>query len=513
MLRPRLVCIPLVAALAGCAALSDTRTPTVEVYEAVRKAPMLPINRAVTSFSEGLQCMDGLLLQYGVRASLMVEDLNDKTQKAPAGTTEMFLGAMSQMTRRSQALRTVAFGEDTKNLAGFMNRAGSKEAFQIENIPTYTVRGAVSQFDDNLGKKTVDAGISLGSLIGSFVGGGGAKSTAVNMVGLDLIALRASDFSVVPGVSAHNVAAILQEGAGIDAEVTYKKLGVNFMTSLSKSDGKTIALRNLVELGAIELTGKLTKVPYWKCLGIPGDHADIVSEIDDWYEAMTTADKLRFFLQQFRALGVLPANDAPVEPDTFKRAFRAYAEALGIPDNDSISLKLFRAHFDADPAVAGPKAVALFEAEKQKLLALELKLDPTGTRDEAAFVLTANHEAFVYCFLQDDDSKQIRGVLPNGSRRPATLKAGEPVALRELTKRAIASYLRRAQTLACFASEEDRSKDMPELFRAAPGAAIRGIDDLDRIRVQLATGGRHVATAMVRFSGHPARPTTDSPQR
>src|SRR4051812_27045617 len=97
--------IPVVAAalaaLTGCAGLTDTRTATVAGYDEVSKAPMLPIKRNVTSFSEGLRCMDDLFEQYGTSASLMVEDLNDKTQKSAAGTTEMFLAALSEMTRRS----------------------------------------------------------------------------------------------------------------------------------------------------------------------------------------------------------------------------------------------------------------------------------------------------------------------------------------------------------------------------------------------------------------------------
>jgi hypothetical protein len=507
-MRPRFLFAPLLAVLAGCATLTDTRTPAVEAFEAARKAPMLPINRSVTSFSDGLRCMDILFLQYGTHASLIVEDLNDKTQKSPAGTTEMFLGALSQMTRRSQAVRTVAFGEDTKNSANLMRLSGSKDAFQIENIPTYILRGAVSQFDDNLAKKTIDAGISLGPF--SF---GGAKSSSINMVGLDLVILRAHDFSVVPGVSAHNAAAILQEGEGLDMDVIYKKFGVNFMTSLSKSDGKTVALRNLAELGAIELMGKLNKIPYWKCLGVAGNQPDVVSEVDDWWEAMTTADKMRFFLQQFRAIGMVPASNAPVEPDTFKLAFRAYSQVLGFADNKTLSLGLFRAHFEADPDVVGPKAVALFKAEKQKLLALELKLEPTRSPTEASFALTTNHDAFVYCFLQDDKSKQIRGIFPHGFQRPAALRAGQPIALHELTRRAIVSHLRQAQTLACFSSAEDRTKDLPELFRSAAGAPIPGVSDFNRIKSQLAAGGAQLATATASFKGHPARPATELAQR
>jgi hypothetical protein len=488
--------IAAVATLSACAALTDTRTETVDTYKQIGNKPMLPMTRNVTSFSDGLRCLDDLFEQYGTNASLMVEDLNDKTQKSAAGVTEMFLVAMSEMTRRSRAVRTVAYSEDTKNLSNFMGKASTKTAFQIANIPSYAVRGGVSQFDDNLAKKTIDIGFSIGPFTT-----GAARSSSINMVGLDLLVLRADDFSLVPGVSAHNVAAILQEGQGTDADVSYKKFGVNFMTSLSKSDGKAVALRNLVELGAIELMGKLNKVPYWRCLGVNSDHPDVLSQIDDWYDAMSTADKMLFFKQHFRSLGLLPFGDAPVDPDVFLLAFRVYSEVLGFPSNKTISLKLFRAHFAADPKAVGAKAVALLEAESEKWLSLEVKLDPARSHDTTSLSVRSNHSAFVYCFVQDDESKQIRVIFPHGSQRSNPLPAGQAVLLSQLAQRGIGAHLRRQQTLACFTTVEDRSKVVLELFSAPAGAPVPRITDLNYIKSQLRSGGRQVATARFSFGG------------
>lgn len=502
----RIALVPLITSLAGCATLTDTRTDTVAGYEETRRAPTLPITRNVTSFTEGLRCMDNMFVQYGTRASLMVEDLNDKTQKSAAGTTEMFIGAMSQMNRRSNAIRTIAFSDDTKNLANFMRHAGSKEAFQVENIPTYTVRGAISQFDDNLAKKTIDGGVSIGPIRKSFIGAGGAKSSSINMIAFDVAILRAQDFSVLPGVSAHNSAAILQEGYGIDAEVTYKKLGVNFMTSLAKSDGKTVALRNLVELGAIELMGKLNRIPYWRCIGASSSHPEVLAEIDDWFESMSSGDKVKFFLQQFRAIGMLPGGDEPIDPEHFKLAFRVYAEALGIPDNKTISLRLFRAHFAADLNEVGPQTIARFQEEKKKLVAIELKMEPTRARDEAAFTVTSNNVAYLYCFLQDEH-KQVLGIFPHGLKGPAAVPAGQAISLREVTNLALVSHTRLPQTLACFASARDRVPDLPELFRTPAGAPIPGVTDLNAIKAKLGAGVQ-LALATSTFRGHPARQVT-----
>jgi hypothetical protein len=496
--------VAAVVGASGCATLTDTRTATVGGYEAVRKTPMLPVTRNVTSFTEGLRCMDGLLSQYGSRTSLIFEDINDKTQKSAAGVTDMLIGAISQMTRRSNAIRAVAYSDDTKNLAGFMRLAGSKEAFQPENIPAYTIRGSVSQFDDNLAKKTSDAGISLGPISRTFIGGGGAKSTSINMVALDLAVLRAQDFALVPGVSAHNMAAILQEGWGIDAEVTYKKLGVNFMTSLSKSDGKSVALRNLVELAAIELVGKLNKLPYWRCLGIAAEHPEVVSEIDDWFESMSTADKMRFFLQQFRALGILPPSEENVDPAEFKLAFKVYSEVIGFPENKSISLKLFRAHFETDPNVAGPKAAALYAEGRKKFISLEFSLLPTRSRDEAVIAIVSNNAAFVYCFLQDE-YKNILGVFPHGLKGPTPIPPGRQMLLRDLSGLAFVSHPKVEQSLACFGTATDRSQDLSALFASAAGTPIEAGSDVNAIKAKLGAGLIQIADTRIRFVGHPAR--------
>ncbi len=384
--------------LGGCAAMTDTRTPAVEGYDEVRTAPMLPINRTVTSFNEGLRCMDGQLATYGVGASLIVEDLSDRTQKVSAGTTDMFISAMSQMTRRSQAIRTVAFSDDTKNLTTFMARAGSKEAFQLENIPTYAIRGSITQFDDNLAKKTVDGGITLGIGQKTFLGTGASKSSSINMVALDLAAVRAKDYSLVAGVNSRNSAAILQEGWGVDAEASYKKLGVNFMTSLSKSDGKTIALRNLVELSAIELMGKLNKVPYWKCLGVPSSQPEVAAEIEDWNHAMSAGEKVAFYLRHFRAMGLVPDDGAPVPGYMLKEALRSYFKALNLPYDGKLSLKLMRAHFDANQDKILPTAMAAMEEERRLRLEIKVTLVNTAATPEhgkAKFNIFNNTDSFV----------------------------------------------------------------------------------------------------------------------
>jgi curli biogenesis system outer membrane secretion channel CsgG len=506
----RAIVIFLLSLLGACAAV-DVRKPVVEGFNELRKGTMLPINRTITDFTPTLRCMDKQLGDYGVKASLIVEDLNDKTQKVPAGTTDMFIAAMSQMTRRSRGIKTMAFSDDTKNLTNFALKAGSKEAFQPENIPTYAIRGSITQFDDNLTKKTIDAGLSLGFAKKASLGAGGSKSASVNLIAIDLAVVRARDYSVVPGANSSNTAAILQEGHGIDAEATYKKLGVNFMTSLSKSDGKSTAVRNLVELSAVELMGKLAKVPYWKCLDIPPDQADVTSEIEDWHHSMSSAEKLAFYLRHFKAIGLLPDDDTPVKGAIFKEAFRSYVKALGINYDGKFSLELMKKHYDADQNDVAPKALTFMEEEKRKRLDVQLSLLkalPGDDSNAVRFHVVPNIDSYTYCFLLDENQSVLR-VFPNHWTPQAEVPGGKPFMLPQQGARfMLESHPNVPQSLTCFATRRDVSADLPALLGGDGLTPIKGASDMAAVQASFSSLGEEFSQANVDFQGRQAQVVT-----
>lgn len=485
-----------IAGLAGCQTLSDTRTPVVKEYGQRRQSTMLPVQRVVTDFDKPLRCMDELLETYGARASLLVEDLNDKTAKVSVGTTQMFLSAMSQMTRRSQAIRTMAYGDDVKNLSSYMLQSNSLSAFQADLIPTYTVRGSITQFDDNLAKKTADAGLTLGIASKNFLGVGASRSTSINMLALDLTVVRSADFTIVPGVNSRNSAAILQEGDGIDGEAAFSKLGINYMTSFSKSDGKAVAVRNLVELSAIELIGKLTKVPYWKCLGVDQSNPDIAAEIEDWQDGMGGAEKLAFYIRHLTAIGLLPDDGKPTDPNVFKTALRRYFDVLGVPYTGEFSLALMRAHFAADQN----QVMAKLEQQGKPNLKIALQALPVDPArpNSVRFRLTPSIDASVYCFLRDETGATAR-VFPNRWQAQSRVAAGHAVDLPggrfQITAAAAAQYLQ------CFAT---RSSVDSTLGVALPGGDLKPlakVGDLGVLRNVFSSLAPEHAVATIEFTG------------
>lgn len=488
----------LAVAASACASLGDTLTPTLKEFDKARTSPTLPIVRNMTSFEGGLQCTAKMMSEQSTRLSLGVEDIVDKTQKSPAGTTEMFLSALSTISARNPDIRFVDLSADaSRNTAVMIAKAGIKGPNVPENIPTFVVSGAISQFDDALVKTNKDLGVSVAGRIGG--AGGGSKSSSVSEIGLDLKVLRTQDLALVGGANSRNKAAILQDGWGRDADVSIIKVGINYQTSLSRSDGKSVALRNLVDLAAIEVIGRLTKSPYWRCIGQPFEDPGVQKEIEAWFQSMSAQDKVLFFWQALRAMGVLGA-DAAFEAEDFKLAYGAYAEALGLPGLKSISLEMFLAHFKSDTAAVAEKTVALFQAARRKPIPLTLKLEPAAPANEPRITVTSAGDAFLYCFVQDEADRRVRGLYPNGAKRIGRVPGGRPIALGALAGRPGLEHPHRDATLACFTSRIDRTKDLPALFKPAPGSVIPNLT-LEQIQAQLASGGLEPGVARLRLAG------------
>ena len=102
---------------------------------------------ATSSFGPALRCMDTLLLDHGVRdLSVIVEDLADPSQqKAQAGTKDMLVAAVSDMTQRSRAVRLVAANAEWGQTVAVMNQAQKRDAYAV--APQFALRGTLRSLD------------------------------------------------------------------------------------------------------------------------------------------------------------------------------------------------------------------------------------------------------------------------------------------------------------------------------------------------------------------------------
>ncbi len=365
--------------LNGC--VTKVIQETEEEIQALRKGPRELPERNITDFAEGLRCMDNMFVAFGFAPNsyvMLLEDIKDKTDKVKAGTREMLISAISDMTRRSQAIQVIAFGNDSGNLVAFLNSAEQKGAYQ--NIPPYDIIGAVSQLDKDLLRKQADAGLQTGGTSDGKKFGGGfglSASNAGSILGLDLSVITTHNMAVIPGVTTRNAVVIYKTGKGGGFDAGIQKTGINYSISTGRSDGQAQALRALIELSAIELAGKMAKLPYWKCLGLDADHPTIERELSDWHYQLTQSGtihsetKVHLYLRGYYA-GPL---DTSITPE-YQAAVIKYKERLGLEPNGGVDLAFYRAFLNDSPNSIDSSKLAYVVQKKKQVAKANAKPEP-----------------------------------------------------------------------------------------------------------------------------------------
>lgn len=530
--------------LTGCGSF-ETRQAVIDGAREVRTGPAEAPQQTITNFSSSLRCMDNLFVTYGVRdVSVLVEDLSDQTKKVNAGTKDMLISAVSQMTVRSKAIRLVVYGQDSGNLIGFLRESQRRSAYGV--LPEFDIKGSISQLDENLAKKEVDGGIGWGENLSV----GGARTASSSVLAVDLTVLSTADLSVVPGVTSRNSVLILKQGNGVDGDARISKFGINFNMSLARSEGQAQALRTLVELASIELLGKLTKVPYWTCLGSSGNDQAVKNEISDWFYGMLAdrSELVRYFQNQLRVRGVYQGPvDGEANPE-LADAVATYREALGLEKNYKVDLDFFSAYLNArhpDPvavmaprtppapvaetppaaASAGPSAAAPAQTATAQAPAAPAAAStasataatssqaaaptkpPAGhpptpqaaahdpirlsvvnparsgrlSKGEAySLTVTPNRDAYVYCYMQDEDRKILR-FFPNRFARDSLVKVNAPLVLPGAMRfQLVANSKGLPESVTCFATERDVLPLLPPSYSGSDFETlpVRSLDDI-----------------------------------
>jgi hypothetical protein len=398
--------------------------------------PDAPVASAppTSTLAPALRCMDTMLLDHGVRdLSVIVEDLTDPSQqKAQAGTKDMLVTVVSDMTQRSRAIRLVASNADWGQTVSVMNQAQKREPYAV--APQFALRGAL---------RTRDGG---------------------RTVGLDLTLLTTQDMSVVPGTATQN-AALLKNG---NAE--FVKFGQPIVVP---AGSVAQAQRALAELAVIELFGRLSKVPYWSCLGAGADNPAVAAEIQDWYDSMAArpAEIVTYFQQQLR---IRQAYGGPIDgtvSNEFKDAVMRTRDALGLSREPKLSLDLFKAYLGADVATlqaklkaAAPAATAAPVAQPAPLT-LRVASSADGrslARGEAVQLsIRPSRDAHVYCYLQDE-KRQVTRFFPNRFQRDSRVAPATGLQLPGSQRFELTMNTRGVpETVACFATDRDVLAELP----------------------------------------------------
>ena len=425
----------LIFNLVGCS-LSPTNLKDDEPYigsTTTHNLPAVEPVRAITSFSDSLTCMDGLLRQSNIGETVVaVKTVKDPSGKAAVAAGEMIVTALSQMSKTSGAFKVADFEVDplkqdtVQTLTNLLLPTGSMAI----PAPQLYISGAISYLDQGVLRKSNSAGISHGEN-GELGISGDLQTTAL---GLEL---HIGDFltrTLYPGIDSANEIVAANKGFGIDGGAKIKKTGVQFSLERNLSQGVGGAMRTLVDLGTIELVGKLTKVPYWQCLSLDQAHPEFQRELLDWYGGMGERSKVKFFQTGLKNLGYYSGKVDGKSSKEFREALSAFqkdnkATPSGFINFESYE-RLMKNYVKTD-ANGNFKKVGLepsddkedqprdgypvLNSDKDAPINIGINLNKSSYRRGDTLELDVNVDrdsTYLACFYQDA-SKSITQVYPN----------------------------------------------------------------------------------------------------
>lgn len=444
--------------------------------------------RSITNFTPALRCMDDMMFTMGTRdVSMMMEEFRDATQRVPVAARDMMTSALSDMTRRSRGVRLSVFGSDQQNLTQVLQQAQKTNAFAV--VPQYNIRGSISQMDDGVQKTGGSVGLTLAeALFGARLG----SDTKFSVIGLDAAVVDTNSMTLMSGVISKNTTVLSSRdtsAADGQAKLQNQTIGLVFSFDTSRSEGPAQAARNMIELSAVELVGKLIRAPYWRCLGVADNDAEIQREMDDWFFSMDEAERTRFFQERMRERRYYDGALDGRADSAFNAALKDYRVAMKLPAQGAMDEVFFRSFITTPvprgrvqvsakpPAGTPPPVVAAAVATEP---VLEITTSPAPSRKKGINLLVKVAQAgYVYCYTQDPVTRKIQRVFPNRFVKDPHVEPGKSLQLPGKN----GFVLNPAAEFACLHAPKEVYSDLPPPLRWGDFEDIR-LDNFQAIQTQ-----------------------------
>ena len=263
----------------------------------VDQKPLTTPTKSVSVLRDALACMDQMLREEQVPTTLIaVKSIPDISGLYSTGTKDMLITALSRMSRSSHAFKVVDYEIDplrqdtVQTITGLLLSSGSIELQR----PQIYISGSISFGDRTVTSKRSSIGVSTNSTDTGY-----SWDILASAVGLDLHLGDMKTRTFYPGMDSANE--LIVAGGGRSVEIGAKatglpkhiyRVGSQFEVSADNNQGAGSAIRALVDLAAIELVGKWSRIPYWQCLEYESNHPEFLRQIRQWYEDMSVAERI-----------------------------------------------------------------------------------------------------------------------------------------------------------------------------------------------------------------------------
>jgi hypothetical protein len=234
--------------------------------------------------------------------------------------------------------------------------------------PDYFIRGGLTQINKSFwngqrgigGSVEIDPGdvIDLGTFfqidgqedITSSV----SSNAGYGTLSIDLNAGYVASLQIIPGASSSNTLALrTSHGNAMTGDLSVSDLGVSFTLTETFTRDMNTVLRALLEVGAIELIGKLHGLPYGRCLLQAGVNEERDSDLLARYLKQSTnnpGEIVRAAQQALKDMGYYTQQiSGELDVDT-EEALRVYQIRMGLLSTGAIGFDTFRALNSYTPA-------------------------------------------------------------------------------------------------------------------------------------------------------------------
>jgi peptidoglycan hydrolase-like protein with peptidoglycan-binding domain len=482
--------------LAGAATLSLMASAcafTPPEQATVAQQPKTLPQRNITSFSASLRCMDDLFQRFGKTNYLVTaQEIPDATGQVQTGTKEMLISAISQMSVKSNAFNFIDFEEygSVFVLGSFLADPGGPPVPAGFEVPNYYIRGAITQLDSGVIAESVGGGIGIEE-----ADIGASADQVMSVVSVDLNVGNVLNRRMLPGVSANNSIVVRRTGQAVDGGATISKLGANFNLSFNQSEGMHAAVRSLIELSTIEITGKLLQVPYWRCLEIEQTNPEVVAVARSWFDSMSSSERISFIQRALKGQNRYQgAVNGQMDAAT-RDAVGAYQAERGLLADGRITFDLYADLIASDLALGRepapdrapdpfiPVATPIAQPISVNLTTPRGPAHRYAAGEAIALTLRSTADSFAYCYYQDGAGRIAR-IFPNRfapdpylpARQALYLPGAAPFDL--VPERAGA-----VEEVLCVAAGSEIGRNLPPLLQAEDltPLPVESIDQVDQL--------------------------------
>lgn len=455
---------------------------------AVAAGPDVRATRTVTNFSDALTCMDGLLLQYGKQDIAIINDgVPDATETLKVGTRDMVISALDAMSLRSGAFRYIDADQNDLSVIS-MQKATNGSTRSAD----YYIKGSISQVDQDVLSGGKKAGVAL-----DFISAGAAKDRSVTNIALELGMYTVKERTLIRGVRSQNTMQIVRSSSSLDLGGLLPFASLLFEVRQDRVQGSHQTVRTLIELSMIELIGKFTKVPYWRCLSLPTSDPAARRAAEEYFSRMSAIEQIS---AAQTALGTTPtgaplyrgAVDGVMSP-ALAEAITRYRTQNNLGSGPHVDFELYFHFLTKDLVADGDRSSG--KSKRKPLLApaildtaLDFKMVTETTVTQGSnfrLSLTPNKDAYFYCYVGTKGEPLAYRIYPNqqSGSQPMT-PAGQTLEIPG-DENLLSIKLNDIGTerAACIAREQ-RYDVPPPVVQVAPLTPIEGygsLSGLDRV--------------------------------